>query len=133
LQIAAPSFVPVGQQFSLEIKVSDTKDLASAPFVLSYDPNFVDFVSIGEGTLMNKDGKPTTFTTKSDPVAGTVTVTMARAAGSSGVSGAGTLATALFKAKKQGPATFAFRNAAFSSASGAALNILPFSTAVDIR
>ncbi len=133
LQIAAPSTASVGQQFSLDIKISDVNDLATAPFVLTYDPVFVDFVSISEGAYMKKDGKPTTFGSQTDTVAGTVTVTLARAAGNSGVSGGGTLATVSFRAKNQGPASFAFRNTAFTTANGSALNILPFSTAVDIR
>lgn len=133
LQIAAPSSVTVGQQFSLDIKISDVKDLANAPFVLTYDPVFVDFVSITEGSFMKNDGKPTAFSSKADSAAGTVTVTVVRAAGNSGVSGVGTLATASFRAKNQGPASFAFRNTAFITSYGAAVNILPFSTAVDIR
>jgi general secretion pathway protein D len=133
LQIAAPSSATVGQQFSLDIKISDVTDLANAPFVLTYDPVFVDFVAISESTYMKKDGKPTIFSSKTDSAAGTVTVTLGRKAGNSGVSGGGTLATALFRAKKQGPASFAFRNAAFTTSNGSALNILPFSTAVDIR
>lgn len=133
LQIAAPSSATVGQQFSLDIKISDVTDLANAPFVLTYDPIFVDFVSISEGTLLKKDGKPTTFSSKADAAAGTVTVSLARVAGNGGVSGVGTLATASFRAKNQGPASFAFRNPAFTSSYGSALNILPFSTAVDIR
>lgn len=133
LQIAAPSSAAVGQQFNMDIKISEIKDLAAAPFVLTYDPVFVDFVSITEGSLLKKDGKGTTFSSKTDPAAGTVTVTLVRAAGNSGVSGAGTLATASFRAKNQGPASFAFRSSAFTSSYGAALNVLPFSTAVDIR
>lgn len=133
LQIAAPPSATVGQQFSLDIKINDVTDLFSAPFVLTYDPNFVDFMTISEGTLMNRDGKQTAFTSRSDAAGGTVTVELVRGAGNSGVSGGGTLATAIFRAKNQGPANFAFRSTAFTSASGAALNILPFSTAVDIR
>ncbi|MFA7404648.1 MAG: cohesin domain-containing protein [Pelobacteraceae bacterium] len=133
LQIAAPSSATVGQQFSLDIKISDVKDLANAPFVLTYDPIFVDFVAITEGSFMKKDGKQTTFSSKTDAAAGTVTVTLSRAAGNGGVSGGGTLATATFRAKNQGPASYAFRNAAFGSSSGSPLTILPFSTAVDIR
>ena len=133
LQIAAPSSVTVGQQFSLDIKISDAKDLANAPFVLTYDPIFVEFVSISEGTLLKSDGKPTTFSGKSDAAAGTVNVTSLRATGNAGVNGGGTLATLLFKAKNKGPASFAFKNSMFTSSTGAALSILPFSTAVDIR
>lgn len=133
LQIAAPSTAPVGQQFTLDIKINDVRDLLNAPFVLTYDPAFVDFVTISEGTFMKIDGKQTAFTSKTDSAAGTVTVSLGRTAGTSGVSGGGTLATASFRAKKQGPASFAFRNTAFTTSSGSALTILPFSTAVDIR
>lgn len=117
----------------MDIKISDVKDLANAPFVLTYDPVFVDFVAISEGAFMKKDGKPTTFSSKTDSAAGTVTVTLGRAPGNSGVSGGGTLATASFRAKNQGPANFAFKNLAFVTSYGPALNILPFSTAVDIH
>jgi general secretion pathway protein D len=133
LQIAAPSSVTVGQQFSVEVKVSGVVDLASAPFVLTFDPIFVEFVSITEGAFMRKDGKPTSFSGKPDASGGTVSVTLSRSASSGGVSGAGALATALFKAKKQGPASFAFRNSTFSAVNGSAVPILPFSTAVDVR
>jgi general secretion pathway protein D len=133
LQIAAPSSVTVGQQFSLDIKISDVKDLAIAPFVFTYDPAFVDYVSISEGSFMNKDGKPTIFNSKTDAAGGTVTVTCGRTPGSGGVNGGGTLATASFRAKKPGPAGFAFRNAAFTTSNGAALNVIPFGTAVNIR
>ncbi len=133
LQIAAPSSVSVGQQFSLDIKVSDVDDLAIAPFVLTYDPVLVDFVEISEGSFMKQDGKPTIFGSTADPVAGRVTVTFERASGNIGISGGGLLATASFKAKKQGPVNFAFRSTVFKSSTGSALNILPFSTAVDIR
>jgi general secretion pathway protein D len=133
LQIAAPSSVTVGQQFSLDIKISEVKDLANAPFVLTFDPVFVDFVAISEGAFLKKDGKPTVFSSKSDSAGGTVTVTLGQVAGNDGVSGGGMLATVSFRAKNKGPASFAFKNTAFTSSSGSALNVLPFSTAVDIR
>jgi len=133
LQIAAPSSVTLGQQFSVDIKVTGVTDLSNAPLVLTYDPIFVEFVSVAEGSFMNKDGKPTTFSSKADTAGGTLTVSLARAAGSGGVSGGGTLATAMFRAKNQGPASFAFRNVVFSAANGSPQTVLPFSTAVDIR
>ena len=133
LQIAAPLSATVGQQFSLDIKIDEVNDLVNAPFVLKFDPALVDFVAIGEGPFMKKDGKPTTFGSMADAVAGTVTVTLGLTPGNSGVSGGGTLATASFRAKKQGLANFAFGKSAFVASLGAALNILPFSTAVDIR
>jgi general secretion pathway protein D len=133
LQIAAPSSVTVGQQFSIDVKISDAKDLVNAPFVLTFDPAFVEFVSISEGALLKSDGKQTTFSGKADAAAGTVNVTLIRSSGSGGVTGGGTLAAVVFKSKNKGPASFAFKNTLFTSSNGAALSILPFSTAVDIR
>ncbi|OGR26612.1 MAG: hypothetical protein A2X83_10760 [Desulfuromonadales bacterium GWD2_54_10] len=133
MQITAPTSIALGQQFSLEVKVSDVKELASAPLVLTYDPIFVEFVSAAEGSFLKKDGKLVAFSSKADAASGTVTITLARAAGSGGVTGAGTLVSAMFRAKNQGPASFGFRNVSFSSADGKPLTILPFTTAVDIR
>jgi general secretion pathway protein D len=133
LQIAAPSSVTVGQQFSLDIIVSNVQDLASAPFVLTYDPVFVDFVEMREGDVMKKNGNPTTFSSVFNAASGTVSVLLELASGKSGVSGGGKLATASFRAKNQGPASFAFKSSAFKTSSGSPLNILLFSTAVDIR
>lgn len=133
LQIAAPESVVVGKQFNVDIKVSGVTDLVSAPFVLAYDPIFVEFVSISEGPFLKNDGKSTSYSSKTDAASGTVSVSLARAAGSGGVSGGGGLATAVFRAKNQGPASFAFRNVTFSGANGVAHTILPFSTAVEIR
>lgn len=82
---------------------------------------------------MKMDGKPTTFSSKVDAAAGTVTISLSRGVESGGVSGSGILATASFKAKNKGPANFAFKHSEFTSSKGTALSILPFSTAVDVR
>ncbi|HBA70952.1 MAG: type II secretion system protein [Geobacteraceae bacterium GWC2_55_20] len=133
LQIAAPASSSIGQQFGIDIKVTGVTDLANASLVLTYDPIFVEFISMTEGPFLKKDGKPTSFSSKADTAGGAVSVSLLRVSGSGGVSGGGVMATAMFRAKNQGPASFAFRNVAFSTANGAAQNILPFSTAVDVR
>lgn len=133
LQITAPSSISLGQQFSLDIKANDVKDLASSSFVLTYDPIFVEFVSVAQGSFLKSDGKPSTFSNTADKASGTVTISQARGAGLGGVSGGGTLATAIFRAKNQGPASFGFRNVSFMAADGKPLTMLPFSTAVDVR
>ncbi|MFA7060066.1 MAG: cohesin domain-containing protein [Pedobacter sp.] len=133
LRILAPTSILLGQQFSLELKVSDVNELLSAPLALTYDPVFVEFVSAAKGNFFTKDGKLVTFSSKVDPASGTVTITLARGPGSGGVSGDGTLVSALFRAKKQGSATFGFRNVSFLSADGKPVTILPFSTVVEIH
>jgi general secretion pathway protein D len=133
LQIAAPSSVAVGQQFTVDVKVSAVTDLVNAPFALSYNPASVEFVSMTEGPFLKGDGKQTTFSSKADAAGGAVSVNLSRTTGSGGVSGGGSLVTATFRAKKAGPAGFAFKSVGFSGVSGAALTVLPFSTEVQIR
>ena len=133
LQIAAPSSVIVGQQIILDIKVNGVTDLINSPFVLTFDPAFVDFISVTEGPFLKKDGKSTTFNSTAETAGGTVSVSLARAAESGGVSGGGSLVTVMFRAKNQGSAGFAFRSVGLSGVNGAPLTILPFSTRVDIR
>lgn len=133
LQISAPASITIGNQFNLEVKVNDVKELSSAPFVLAYDPIFVEFISASEGGFLKKDGKPTTFFSKADTAGGTVAIGLARGAGAGGVSGEGTLISAVFRAKNQGPASFGFRNVNFTATDGKPLTMLPFSIAVDVR
>lgn len=133
LQIVTPNSVSVGQQFTLDIKVSEVVDLVNAPFVLTYDPIFTEFVSAAEGSFLKQGGKTTTFSSRVDSASGTVTVNLTRGAGSGGVSGAGSLASLVFRAKNQGPAGFGFRSVSFTSADGRPVTVLPFSTAIEIK
>jgi len=133
LQISAPVAASVGQQFTLEVKAGTVSDLSGAPFVLTYDPVFVEFLSATEGPFLKKDGAATTFSTSPDLAAGAVAVNLVRPAGQGGASGGGTLATLVFRAKNKGPASFGLRDLAFTSSSGQPLAMLPFSTAMEIR
>ncbi|MDA8430702.1 MAG: cohesin domain-containing protein [Geobacteraceae bacterium] len=132
-QIAAPVGAGVGQTFYVDIKAGDVQDLAAAPFVMTYDPAVVDFIKATEGTFLNHDGKPTLFSVTPDVKGGTLTVKLERAPKSGGVSGYGTLASALFGAKSKGTAHFGFRSLNFTAADGKPLEILPFSTTVDVH
>ena len=117
----------------MDAKISLVKNLASTPFTLTYDPSSVEFVSAVEGTFLNQDGKPTNFSASPNATGGTVTVIMARTAGSGGVSGGGKLATFTFTAKKQGHTNFEFNNVNFSSANGVPFDMMPFVRPVDIQ
>ena len=133
VQIAAPAGIAIGQQFYADIKAGDVQNLAGAPFVLTYDPAFVEFVSATEGGFLKKDGKPTVFSALANAAGGTLTVNLSRPANSGGVNGSGTLVSALFRAKSKGAASFGFRSVNFTAADGKPVDMLPFSTAVDVR
>ena len=133
IQIVAPTGIKVGQQFSIDAKVSLVQDLANAPFILTYDPGSFEFVSAAEGAFLKQDGKSTIFSVSASPNGGSVMVSIARDEGSGGVSGGGTLATLVFKAKKQGQTTFGLKSVNFSSANGVQINVVPFVKPVDIQ
>jgi general secretion pathway protein D len=132
-KIVAPTGIKVGQQFSIDAMVSLVQNLANAPFILTYDPVSVEFVSAVEGAFLKQDGKSTFFSASASPNGGSVMVSVARAEGSGGVSGGGTLATFVFKAKKQGQTNFGFSNVNFTSADSVPFDMVPFVRPVDIQ
>lgn len=133
LNIGAPATVKVGEQFMAEIKVSDVKSLVNAPFVLVYDPAFLEFQAAAEGDFLNKDGKPTTFKSTVDKATGQVTITSARQPGAGGVDGGGILLTASFKAKNRGPASLGFMSVKFTNAGGKIIETIPYNTVIEIK
>jgi general secretion pathway protein D len=133
LQIGAPANINVGQQFYVDIKVADVQNLNESLLVLSFDPKLVEHVSTSEGPFLKKDGKPTIFSATTNVAEGTVTIKLTRAPGSGGYSGTGSLVSALFRAKGKGPASFNFQSVSFSTPDGKPLEMLPFSTAVNVR
>jgi general secretion pathway protein D len=133
LRINAPASATVGKQFTLEVKATSIGDLNAAPFVLTYDPALVEFVSVGEGGFLKKDGVSTIFGSAVSAATGAVSINLARGPGSVGVSGDGTLASLVFRAKQKGLSSFGFSNVGFSASDGKPLTVLPFSSAVEIR
>jgi general secretion pathway protein D len=133
LQIGAPASTGIGQVFTLDVKATSISDLSGAPFVLTYDPIFVEFVSASEGDFLRNDGAATVFGSAVSAATGTVSINLARAPGKTGASGAGTLASLVFRAKQKGPASFGFRNVSFTSSDNRTLSVLPFSAAVEIK
>jgi general secretion pathway protein D len=130
--IAAPPQVKVQDQFKIEVKATEVAGLVSAPFVLVYDPIFVEFIAGMEGDLLKKDGRSTVFRSVNDRNTGQVTFSVARGAGAGGVNGAGTIATATFKAKNQGPASFGLMGVNFTS-QGGQIETLPYNTVIEVK
>jgi general secretion pathway protein D len=134
LQFLTPARLIPGQDFTLEVKVTDVKDLFSAPFTVTYDPAFVTFVSASEGNFLKRGGGATTFSSSNEAVSGSLTINNSRTAGTGGVSGSGTLASLVFRAKaNKGGAGFGFSNVNFSTVTGTPHPMLPFNTAIEIK
>jgi len=132
LNISAPAAVDLGSQFTVEIRVSDVKGLVKAPFVLLYDPIFIEYVGAVEGTFLNRDGKPTSFSAQADKAKGRVTIAMART-GAEGIDGAGPLLTATFAAKNKGPASLGLQSVAFVDQANRPIDVIPYNTVVEVK
>lgn len=133
LNVAAPASVKVNEQFSVGIKVTDANNLFNAPLTLVYDPLFLDFVGLAEGGFMKQDGKATLFRPTIDKNTGQIAVTLNRVGDAGGISGSGTLLTATFKAKNQGPASIGFLDVNFTAPGGKPLETIPYNAVVDIK
>lgn len=131
--IGAPPTVKVKDQFIVEIKATDAVGLQNAPFVLAYDPIFVEYVGAAEGSLLRQDGKPVTFRVADDKNTGQVTFALNRPADSGGVNGSGTLATVTFRARNQGPASFGLMAVNFTGQGGKQFDVLPYNSVVEVK
>lgn len=133
LTISAPASVVVGEQFVVEVKATDAKNLYSAPFTLSFDPIFADFIGVIEGGFLKQDGKQSTFGSSVDANSGTINISNSRVGEVEGVSGSGTLAKATFKAKNAGPLNFGFQNLNFTAPGAKSLEFVPYNLAVEVK
>ena len=133
LNINAPSAVALNDQFSIDIVASNLVNLSNAPFVISYDPVFLDYVGAREGPFLKSDGKPTSFQATGVKDSGQIAVDLSRADNSVGVKGTGTLATLTFKAKRKGTANLGLLKASFTDPAGKPLDVVPFNTVVEVK
>lgn len=124
LIMATPPMSRVGETFTLEIRADNIGAVMSAPFSLTFDPNFVEPESVSPGTFLQKQGLQTNFSSSTDP-SGTITVDLSLPEGTAVEGGSGILASAVFRAKKPGTAAFGFRDVAFKSDTGAVVSVVP--------
>jgi general secretion pathway protein D len=96
-----------GSTFSLNVVLAHGQDVTSVPIQVTYDAKVLQFVSIVNGDLLAKDGQPVALVHRDDPTAGKLQATAQRPAGSSGISGDGTVFTLTFMAKAKGSGTVA--------------------------
>lgn len=133
LRLVAPPSVKQNDQFTIEVRATDVKNLYTAPFTLIYDPIFVEFVAAAEGDLLKMDGKPTSFLATPDKNGGRIIVGMGRTGNVGGVNGTGSLVMATFKAKNKGPASFGLTGVNFIAPTGQRLDVVPYNTVVEVK
>ena len=99
--------VVAGGTFSINLLVSNVRELQKVGLTMTYDPTSVDFDSALEGALLKQDGTQTSFTATKD-AEGQIRLEIARLGGASGISRGGALASLRFRAIAGGKAQIGF-------------------------
>jgi len=133
IRVSAPATVKQNEQFSVDIMASDADNLYSAPLTLVFDPATLEAVSLTEGGFLNQDGSKTVFINKIDNQNGQLQIKISREGETGGVSGAGKLLSANFKAKGAGPASIGFIGVKLSAAGGKQLDSILYNAVVEIK
>jgi len=108
--------IRVGQEAQFELTADGVKDLYGGIITLGYDPKVIEFKSASEGTLLKKDGHPTSFLFSNNINAGTVDIYITRIGGVGGVGGSGGLCTVVFQGKSGGTSEITMRSVKLTNA-----------------
>lgn len=114
--LVAEKTVKVGDVFTVPIDVSDVNDLFGFQFDLSYDSSVLEFVSIEEGSFLNRGGTVATFCIDAEVTPGLIrnAACVVQEPTAGGASGSGTLMLVTFKALKKGATSLVLSNALLS-------------------
>jgi general secretion pathway protein D len=119
------SFMPVGLQtvtsgvVNLQLRIDNAQNAMSlSPLKIKFDPQKLRLEDINPGDLLSSDGGRVTSVKDIRNDIGEATITIARSAGQSGVSGSGTAATILFTAIGEGEARVNISDLGLKDASG---------------
>jgi len=93
--------VKVGQDFTVEVRISEVIDLYGWEFKLGWAPNLLDVVDVYEGPFLSQGGD-TFFAKKINNTAGYILIDCTLLGPVPGVNGTGTLAIVEFQAETQG-------------------------------
>jgi hypothetical protein len=127
LTVTPPGQMQVGSgPYTLPIQIADANQLGTITLTISYNPAVLKARTVTEGAFMRQGGVATTFTPKIDEGAGRVEITIARPAGSPGISGTGLIGSLVFDALAAGQANMAIAGTA-TTATGQimAMQIVP--------
>lgn len=133
LSVSAPAVVKQDQQFTADIMIAEANNLFSAPFKVVYDPALLEILSVAEGDIFNKDGKPSNFTAKIENASGILDARFFREKTSGGISGTGKLFSINFKAKTPGVASIGFTGIKLTGEGYKPVESTPYNTVIEVK
>ena len=105
VMVASAVEIKTGSTVTVEVKVTNVKDLAAAPMRVKYDAAILKLVDVKAGSFLGDPGKQVIFSEVRSRQGGETKIQLQRLAGSAGVDGSGTLLTLKFEAKSAGTAS----------------------------
>jgi general secretion pathway protein D len=96
-----PQPVAAGTTFQLPVVLTNGTDVSRVPLKLTYDPAMYTLINVNQGDLLGRDGQATQIS-HNDDGPGNITINLTRPAGTTGITGSGTVCILTFQAKAAG-------------------------------
>ena len=110
IMLNSPGPVINGTTFQVPVVLTGGTDVSSVPLQIQYDPSKLSLVNVGDGDLLNRDGRIVALAHRDDGP-GTITLNASRPQGAPGISGAGVVCVLSFQAKAPGDSTISVTKA----------------------
>ena len=111
VRVTAPNdALSVGENFSLDVSVSDVKELYGFQFDVAYDPAVLEFQKAAEGTFLNNNGETKSFCVEYAATPGLIRHIACIKMGGESMNGSGTLEKVSFKAVASGKSSVTLQN-----------------------
>ena len=115
------------------IRIEDARDVSSVPFKLEYDASALKLLAVKKGDFWSADSQPVAVVERPEEEAGKTEVTLTRPPGSSGLSGAGTVAVLTFQASGPGSTSLGIFPSGVRSSSQGLLSVQGTQATLTIR
>jgi general secretion pathway protein D len=132
LMLNSPGNVVDGTTFQVPVVLTGGSDVSSVPLQVQYDSAKLSLVNVGDGDLLNRDGKIVEMAHRDDGP-GTITINVSRPPGTPGVSGAGVVCVLSFQAKAKGQSDISITRAGAMSSSGKPLQAQTSQTTIVVQ
>jgi general secretion pathway protein D len=123
----------VGQTFTVDLVISNVRNLSVVPLLLQYDHAKLQVTNVSNGGFLAQGEQVVAITQRDDPATGVVHITATRPHGTGGASGQGTLVTLTFTAKAEGQAGISIAKAGLRDSNGLLIPSSGLQTAIEIK
>lgn len=116
--VPASTSVSVGDEFTLNIRISDIVDLFCFQLDISYNQEVLEFLSVGEGNFLNNQGQASTYWVSLESGPGLISnIACTRMGQIGGIDGNGVLTSIRFRAIEIGTSDMVLQNVILGNSS----------------